>query len=80
MAEVAPQRASNAPSATDLKTLLLQNARKSKSIYLETSSSSSTAAGGGRKRIKLDPALAASDPTSTRPPCRCASTPSTRMC
>lgn len=55
MAEVSSQGATGAP---DLKTLLLKNARQSKSIYVDASSQST----GGRKRIKLDPALAAADP------------------
>lgn len=55
MAEVSPQAA---PGAPDLKTLLLKNARQSKSVYIDASSQSA----GGRKRIKLDPALAAADP------------------
>jgi pleiotropic regulator 1 len=54
MAEVSSQTPSSAP---DLKTLLLKNARQSKSIYVDASSPST----GGRKRIKLDPAVAAAD-------------------
>ncbi|KAJ9129518.1 hypothetical protein NKR19_g10332 [Coniochaeta hoffmannii] len=59
MAEVAAQASGGASSAPNLKTLLLlQNARESKSIYVDASSPSTD----GRKRIKLDPALAAADP------------------
>jgi pleiotropic regulator 1 len=56
---MAAQTGDNATTESDLKNLLLQNARRSKSIYSDTTSSTSS---GGRKRIKLDPALAASDP------------------
>lgn len=55
---ISAQAAGTESGAPDLRTLLLQNARKSKSIYIDSSSSTSS----GRKRIRLDPALAESDP------------------
>lgn len=58
MAEASSQPANDTSGKPDLRTLLLQNARKSKSVYVDASSPST----GGRKRIRLDPALAASDP------------------
>ena len=47
--------ASNAADTSHLQTLVLQNARRSKSLYTDPASSTS-----GRKRIRLDPSLAAS--------------------
>lgn len=52
MAAQVADGASGAPD-THLKTMILQNARRSKSIYADTT---------GRKRIRLDPALASSEP------------------
>ncbi|RKU45216.1 pre-mRNA-splicing factor prp46 [Coniochaeta pulveracea] len=60
MADImAAQTGDSSSAESELKSLLLRNARRSKSIYSDTTSSTSS---GGRKRIKLDPALAAADP------------------
>ncbi|KAK3693898.1 putative pleiotropic regulator 1 [Podospora appendiculata] len=61
-AEVATTVANaNGPDLSHLESMIRENARKSKSIYL-----SSTANASGRKRIRIDPALASEDPDITK--------------
>src|SRR6478735_3196873 len=57
MAEVASGPAVDGAVVNHLESLVLENARKAKSIYASTTDSTS-----GRKRLKLDPALAGTDP------------------
>jgi pleiotropic regulator 1 len=54
---MAAEVVNGANGASALKSMVLENARLSKSIYADATSSAT-----GRKRIKLDPALAGSDP------------------
>ncbi|KAH6630636.1 WD40-repeat-containing domain protein [Chaetomium sp. MPI-SDFR-AT-0129] len=51
------------PDVSRLEALVRDNARKTKSIYANTSSDPSA---GSRKRIKLDPGLASEDPDLTK--------------
>lgn len=57
MAEVANGTAGDGAVVNHLERLVLENARKTKAIYSSTTDSSA-----GRKRLKLDPAFASSDP------------------
>lgn len=58
---MAAEVAANGPDVSRLEALIRDNARKTKSIYANTTSDPSA-----RKRIKLDPGLASEDPDITK--------------
>ncbi|KAK3936299.1 putative pleiotropic regulator 1 [Diplogelasinospora grovesii] len=57
-AQVASGATNGGPDLNHLESMMLSNARRTKSVYANTTGGSTD----GRKRIKLDPGLASSDP------------------